>query len=328
MEAYGVATMRNLPDAHPVYKLLQPHFRYTMSINSAARATLINRNGIIAQYFSIGSDGLEELMKRSATAHRVQWTNIKKNIKERGVGNKVQLPGYYYRDDGIRVWDALEDYVREIIDLYYKSDEDVQTDTELEQWAREMHEIAFPGFNGAPDGHGFPKKMRTKAELVEYCTLIMFTGSTQHAAVNFGQFDIYGYTPNAPIGMRKEPPKRGNVLYHDLMEYLPDISTAAMATTITFSLAQFSPDEVSNILSQCMMHAVYYMDNKMCFFNIQIYLGDYPEEWYTEQEPNLAVGKLAAKLKQIEAEIIDRNKRLDVEYYYLCPSKVPNSITI
>ena len=47
MEAYAVATMRTLPDAHPINKLLRPHFRYTMAINSRARATLINDGGII-----------------------------------------------------------------------------------------------------------------------------------------------------------------------------------------------------------------------------------------------------------------------------------------
>ena len=208
MEAYGVATMRCLPDAHPLYKLLQPHFRYTMAINSAARDTLINKGGIFARFFAIGDDGMEELFQRAATAHRVQWTNIKKNLKERGVDNPEKLPRYYYRDDGIKIWDAIEEYTKEIIDLFYESDEDVKNDSEVKEWALEVHTNAFPGFNGAPQGHGFPEKIETKAELVEYCTLIMFTGSAQHAAVNFGQFNTYGYTPNAPVGMRKPPPPR------------------------------------------------------------------------------------------------------------------------
>ena len=31
-----MATMRNIPDAHPLYKLLQPHYHYTIGINTAA----------------------------------------------------------------------------------------------------------------------------------------------------------------------------------------------------------------------------------------------------------------------------------------------------
>ena len=54
MEAYAIATMRNLPDPHPVYKLLRQHFRYTMAINTSARASLINNGGIIDQLFAIG----------------------------------------------------------------------------------------------------------------------------------------------------------------------------------------------------------------------------------------------------------------------------------
>ena len=268
MEAYGVATMRNLPDPHPLYKLLQPHFRYTMSINSAARATLISKDGIIAQNFAIGSDGMEELFKRAATAHRVQWTNIKKNLKERGVDNREQLPGYYYRDDGIKIWNVTEEYVKEVIDLFYENSEDVKKDTEVKQWVEEIHTIAFPGFHEAPQGHGFPAKIETKEELIEYCTLIIFTGSAQHAAVNFGQFDTYGYTPNAPIGMRKAPPKRSNVLYRDLMEYLPDINTAGMASSITFTLAQFSPDEVINVNNNEIMISKLTLNNILFYTDI------------------------------------------------------------
>lgn len=254
MEAYGVATMRNLPNAHPLYKLLQPHFRYTMSINAAARVTLINPGGIIAQNFAVGDAGLVELFKRAGSAHRVHWTNIKRNIKERGVDNPKELPGYYFRDDGVKIWDAIEEYVREIIDMHYQNDDDVKNDAEVDKWAEEIHTIAFPGVNGAPQGRGFPRNMSTKAELIEYCTLIIFTGSAQHAAVNFGQFDIYGYTPNAPIGMRKPPPEQKDVLYYNLLDYLPDIATAAQASSITFSLAQFSPEEVMTInkLLTCM----------------------------------------------------------------------------
>lgn len=248
MEAYGVATMRNLPDAHPLYKLLHPHFRYTMSINSAARAALIKRDGIIAHNFAVGNDGMMELFKRAGTAHSVHWTNIKRNLKERGVDNPNELPHYYFRDDGIKIWDAIEAYVQEIIELYYVNDDDVKNDTEVQQWAEEMHTKAFPGVNGAPQGHGFPNQMSSKAELVEYCTLIMFTGSAQHAAVNFGQFHTYGYTPNAPIGMRKPPPEERRVAHQDLMEYLPDNHTAAVATSITFGLSQFSKDEVISLV--------------------------------------------------------------------------------
>lgn len=46
-EPYVIATHRHLSFMHPIAKLLRPHLRYTMEINSAARQNLISADGII-----------------------------------------------------------------------------------------------------------------------------------------------------------------------------------------------------------------------------------------------------------------------------------------
>ena len=137
MEAYGVATMRNLPDAHPVYKLLRPHFRYTMAINHAARRNLINNGGIIDQLFSIGgkddSSGKAEFVRRTNAIYDVHWTNIRKDLTARGISpdDNKKLPNYFYRDDGVRLWDAIETFVASILDIFYTNDKAVEDDSEL-----------------------------------------------------------------------------------------------------------------------------------------------------------------------------------------------------
>ena len=246
MEAYGVATMKNLPDAHPVYKLLQPHFRYTVGINSAARRALINDGGLIDYIFSIGGKGKKELIQRAYKVYNVQGANVKWNTKERGVDDPTLLPNYHYRDDGILIWNAIESYVTEIIGIFYKSDDDVKDDAELQHWANDVHSNTFPGHDGAPDGHGFPEKIESCEELINYCTLIMFNGSAQHAAVNFGQFNIYGFIPNAPMSLQKPPPtKKGVTTFAYILETLPNILTSGLNIGLVFALTQFSPDEVS-----------------------------------------------------------------------------------
>ena len=145
MEAYAVATIRNLPDPHPILKLLCPHFRYTMAINTAARATLINEGGIIDQLFAIGGTGTVELFQRIfSNVFRVQWTNIVQHAKEHGVEDPEKLPGYYYRDDGTRIWNAMKEFVHGIIAEFYNTDDNVENDVEVQAWAEEVCTNAFP----------------------------------------------------------------------------------------------------------------------------------------------------------------------------------------
>ena len=214
-----MATMINLPDAHPLYKLLQPHFRHTIGINSRAREVLISDGGIIDQTFSIGGKGKEMLLQRASKVYDVQRANIKENTKKRGVDDPTFLPNYHFRDDGILIWNAIESYVTEIIGIFYKSDKDVKEDTEVQSWANDVHFHGFPGYDDAPDGHGF--KIESCNDLIHYCTLIMFTASAQHAAINFGQFDIYGFAPNAPFLLRKpSPTNKGVTTFAYILESL------------------------------------------------------------------------------------------------------------
>ena len=128
-----MVTNRNLPNAHPIYKLLRPHFRYTMAINAAARASLINNGGIIDKISSLSSEGKEELFRRFSSMYNVHLTNIERSVKQRKVDNTGELFHYYYRDDGLRIWGAIKEFATNIIKEFYPKDEDVQNDEELKK---------------------------------------------------------------------------------------------------------------------------------------------------------------------------------------------------
>lgn len=69
MEAYIIATKRQLSQIHPIYKLLHPHMRYTMEINALARQSLINGGGIIEACFTPGKYAMEI----SSAAYKSMW---------------------------------------------------------------------------------------------------------------------------------------------------------------------------------------------------------------------------------------------------------------
>lgn len=43
------------------------------------------------------------------------------------------------------------------------------------------------GLSSLRSALGFPKSIKTREKLSEYLTVVIFTASAQHAAVNFGQ---------------------------------------------------------------------------------------------------------------------------------------------
>ena len=157
--------MRNIPDAHPVYKLLRPHMRYTTAINTMARESLLGPKGAIAATFSIGSEGQNVVLQRAGKKYSVHWSNIKRHTRHRGVDDAAKLPHYNYRDDGFKIWDAIEAYVSSIIHMFYADDTAVKDDQELQNFAKDLHLNGFPAYGGSSTGHDFPPCIVSRAEL-------------------------------------------------------------------------------------------------------------------------------------------------------------------
>lgn len=69
MEPFIIGAHRQLSAMHPIYKLLDPHMRYTLEINCLARQSLINNDGVIESCFTPGRYAMEI----SATAYKNNW---------------------------------------------------------------------------------------------------------------------------------------------------------------------------------------------------------------------------------------------------------------
>ncbi|XP_062380300.1 hydroperoxide isomerase ALOXE3-like [Sardina pilchardus] len=295
-EVFTVAMLRHLPSIHPLFKLLFPHIRYTLQINIMARKQLISEDGVFSLHTGIGGDPLGKLLRRATASLTYSSLCLPENISERGLDD---VPNFYYRDDGIKLWDIICKYVTGVLQYYYKSDEEVQKDTELQSWIKE---IFINGFLER-ERTGIPDSFQTVKDLLKFVTMVIFTASAQHAAVNNGQFDFGGWMPNYPTALRKPPPKKkGQTKWEDIMESLPDMGTTVNGMATLNLLSTKSTDHYP--------------------------LGYFPEELFDEDVPCDHIKHFQKQLKKLSDEIEERNKTLKLPYTYLNPKNVDNSVAI
>ena len=199
---------------------------------------------------------------------------------------RLLIEDYPYAVDGLEIWSAIKTWVEDYCYYYYKTDDIIQEDLELQSWWKELRER---GHGDKKDEPWWPK-MQTRKELVETCTTIIWVASALHAAVNFGQYPYGGYLPNRPAMSRRFIPERDTPDYAEL-ESNPE---KAFLKTVTPQMLSILGISLIEILSR---HTA-----------DEVFLGqrDTPE-WTTDKVPLQAFVRFGEKLAEIEDGITRMN---------------------
>ncbi|CAL0324070.1 unnamed protein product [Lupinus luteus] len=332
VEPFIIATNRHLSSLHPIYKLLYPHYRDTMNINALARQSLVNEGGIIEQTFLWGRYSLE----MSAVIYK-DWVFTEQalpaDLIKRGMaiedpaspyGLRLVIEDYPYAVDGLEIWNAIKTWVQDYVSLYYTSDDIIEKDSELQAWWKELVEV---GHGDLKDKPWWPK-MKTCKELVEVCTIVIWTASALHVAVNFGQYPYGGFILNRPTLSRRFMPEKGSAEYEELVKS----PQKAYLKTITPKFQTLIDLSVIEILSR---HA-----------SDELYLGERDNpNWTSDTRALEAFKNFGNKLAVIEKKFSTTNDNeklrnrygpVNMPYTLLFPSSdegltfrgIPNSISI
>ena len=295
VEPFIIATHRNLAPAHPLHRLLMPHFEGTLSINDAAHRFLLGPRGAV-DWLAAGTiessrqaviDGIRNL--------DIDEAMLPATFASRGVEDPALLPNYPYRDDAMAYWSGIRDWVTSYLALYYPSDAAVATDPEIAAWARDLSSqegARIPGMT---------PEIPTKARLADAATLIIYTSSVQHAAVNFPQYDVMSYCPRMPLaGYAPAPTRREGMTEQDLLDMLPTRAAALYQQSFLY-----------------MLGTVRYTT-----------LGKYPRRHFRDPRVAAPLEAFGARLDAIEARIKLDNQKNRHPYTTLLPEAIPQSINI
>ncbi|XP_076894829.1 lipoxygenase 2, chloroplastic-like [Bidens hawaiensis] len=257
-EPYIIATNRHLSQMHPIKRLLLPHFRYTMQINSLARSALINAGGVIESTFSPGrycmqicSDAYDQLWRFDHEALPADLISRGMAVEDPNAphGVKLTIEDYPFANDGLLIYDAIKQWATSYVNYYYPESDLVASDIELQAW---WNEIRTVGHADKSDETWWPQ-LETQGDLVGILSTIMWVASGHHSAVNFGQYNFGGYFPNRPSIARTKMPnedptedewesfiKRPEDV---LLKCFPSQSQATKVMAVLDVLSSHSPDE-------------------------------------------------------------------------------------
>ncbi|MFY7805714.1 MAG: lipoxygenase family protein [Limnoraphis robusta] len=324
MEAFTIATSRQLPSHHPFYRLIKPHFQFLLAINTRGNNILLGEGAAIDDLMAPTREISLDLINQAYRQRPFSDYALPNDIKNRGMSSEF-LAEFPYRDDALLLWNAIAKYVTAYLQRYYPDDQTVHKDRYLQAWAAELgaplntrslaefpqkpawlpSEVAamvglqiesLPEFPRVP---GFSAQITTLQQLIDIATQIIFTSGPQHAAVNFNQFDYAGYVPNFPFAAHARPDVTASI-----EEMLPSPEQDLEQMKITFALSGI-------------------------FFGE---LGRSDLMGFVEDGDRKILANFQAELLEIEKEIKTRNQqRLSddgVDYRYLLPSQIPNSINI
>ena len=296
VEPFVIATRRRLAPNHPLHILLSPHFWGTLFINNLAQGHLIAPGGPVDKVMAGTIESTLELVVQEAEAYLFDQAFLPKTFEKRGVDDATVFPNYPFRDDSLLYWKAIHRWVSDYLSIYYHSDADLAQDPELAAWFQELASRDGGRVRGLVTSQTFG----TLSYLVDAITLVIFTASVQHAAVNFPQWDLMSYIPNVPgASYSPRPTQRTGATSQDYLDMLPPLEQSVLQARFLYQLG-----------------TVHYTE-----------IGKYKKGYFGDSRVQPKLDRFQKEIQNIEDTIKLRNRERR-PYEFLLPQGIPQSINI
>ncbi|WP_414566376.1 MULTISPECIES: lipoxygenase family protein [unclassified Anabaena] len=299
LEPIALASVRELAARHPVNVLLKPHFEFTMAINAVGDQVLINPGGFVEIILGGTLESSRNLANQGVADifHNFSSFALPNNLRQRGVDERSGLREFPYRDDGLLIWKALEDYVSQYIGIYYRSNRDVREDFELQNWLQTLRKpISEQGFGVV----SLPSQLTTRDQLIDLLTQIIFTAGPQHSAIAWIQYQYMAFMPNMPGAIYQPIPTIKGIIQDEnsLTSFLPGVAATFTQVNLIAGIGTKRDPKAFT---------------------------DFGENSFQDHRAIAVLRSLQNRLQGLERLIEQRNKRRQECYPGFLPSRMANS---
>ncbi|KAF3184228.1 hypothetical protein TWF225_008296 [Orbilia oligospora] len=193
-EAVIVGAERSFSSDHIVYQLLNPHWLKTLSLNQAARETLVPK--IILNIAGMDKKHLSNYLKTEYYTFHWEDLYIPNDLERRGFPvsklNDDKFRNYPYGRNMVAMWFSIRKFVQSMLEDYYAyTKTTVEEDEQVKSWVKEMQDDMGARLTSFPT-------ITTMDQLVDAVTMCIHIASPQHTAVNYLQEYYQVFVPNKP----------------------------------------------------------------------------------------------------------------------------------
>lgn len=218
-DSINAISKSSLPMEHTLFKLLSPHFRFTLPLENAVlnyKTSLLQEKWWMTYApYPGGPKGLRKLLVEGY----------------KGIKDNLSYPPFSYNLKGPSIEGKYGQYLISYYEVFYKYVEEVLSDIEEgDIWVKRWADYCNQHVNDFPKGDDIFKG----DTFIRTVTTYLFTVSVAHATdhYNYGQVD----KRQVPLRMRQAPPRKGDKLIDRKKLVTPaDLMKYYMADTLFFS---------------------------------------------------------------------------------------------
>eukprot|EP01135_Chromosphaera_perkinsii_P010766 Nk52_evm45s2209 gene=Nk52_evmTU45s2209 len=244
LEPVRVEMYRHISVNHPLYQLLEYHFKLLFGTTSLGLTTLFTDNTPLDNFFGWGAPGMMAMMTDFLDdSQREITTPFPDSLKRRGIHT---LKNNRFAEIGMEYYKAIKSFVTRYVERMYHTNSELVNDMEVQSWAAAVQSPSGGDFQR------FPSKFEKRKELIEIVTNMVFQTTFKH---NTMSSDLVWHgmgLPNAPFALWAPLPTEHGVEVN-LRQYLsPNLQVilAEIAQSQAFYRNIRAEDNMLNIYTE------------------------------------------------------------------------------
>ncbi|KUJ07836.1 Lipoxygenase [Mollisia scopiformis] len=188
-----VAAYRSFTADHIVFKLLEPHWLKTLSLNKSAREALVPL--IVVDIVGISKPATYNFIMSAYRNFHFTDSYIPADLSKRGFTPETlshpRFHNYAWAHNMLPMWLVLQKFVSSVLAPHYPTDAAVESDPAIRSWCNEMRSPAGAQMLTFPD-------IKTVEELTSAIVMCIHLASPQHNTINYLQCYYMSFVPAKP----------------------------------------------------------------------------------------------------------------------------------